>query len=845
MKRHLLKSMWARKRRLVGAGFAVVIGIAFLVATLVFSDGMRAGIDSLFTEGNSGTDVLVRSDNRIGSIESGTLGTVDADLVDELASLPEVDQAIPVVEGLAQVVAADGTPIGGEGPPTIGLNWFDYDRNPYVIVDGRAPRAAGEVMLDSGTARTGDLAVGDVTTVRVPHPETVTVVGIAELGSGKSLGGVTFAWFDTGTAQDLLIGTRDELTGVTLTAAPGVDPDALLEVVEPTLPAGTEALTGEALTAEANEEMSEDFMDFFETFLLVFAGIALLVGTFSIHNTLSILVAQRTRETALLRAIGASRRQVLISTTIEAVLLGVVASAIGLGVGLGLAYGLNAMLDAAGFGVPIDGLTLDTSTILTALIVGTAVTLVASIAPAIKASRVAPIAALRDVAVDRSASSKIRAALGALVTAGGIAVVVTASDTGDGALQRAGLGALVTLVGFVMVGPVVARTAAGLLGAPIAVVGGQSGKLARRNAMRNPRRTAGTASALMIGTAVVALFATFAASLLETFGDILDEDFTGDLVVINDNFSGVGISPELAGEIAALPEVELATPASLATLELDGRVEEPLTVVGEELDEVIDLGRMQGRFADLGDDGLAVSESFAEDRGWELGDVIPVEYADGETGTLTVRTIYESDAMMGPLMMSAAAWDDHAIRLEHFLIMIDVAEGASVEDARAAIQPLTERFGAPDVQDREEYLGAARAEIEQVLAVIYGLLGLAILIAVLGIANTLALSLHERTRELGLLRAVGQTRRQLRRTVRWESVIIAVFGTVGGVGLGTFLGWGLMEAMAASEGYGKFVAPVGTLAVIMLAAVAAGVLAAWRPARRASKLDVLEAIAVD
>lgn len=845
MKRHLLKSMWARKRRLVGAGFAVIIGIAFLVATLVFSDGMRAGIDSLFTEGNSGTDVLVRSDNQIGSIETGTLGTVDAALVDELTAVPEVDEAIPVVEGLAQVVAADGTAIGGQGPPTIGLNWADYDRNPYEIVDGRAPRAAGEVMLDSGTARTGDLAVGDVTTVRVPHPETVTVVGIAELGSGKSLGGVTFAWFETGTAQELLLGTHDQLTGVTLTADPGVEPGELLAAVEPLLPDGTEALTGEALTAEANEDLSEDFLDFFEMFLLVFAGIALLVGTFSIHNTLSILVAQRTRETALLRAIGASRRQVLLSTTVEAVLLGVVASAIGLAVGLGLAHGLNALMDAAGFGVPTDGLTLGTSTIVTALVVGTVVTSVASITPAIKASRVAPIAALRDVAVDRSGSSWIRAVLGALVTAGGIAVVVTASDAGDAALQRAGLGALLTLVGFVMVGPVVARAAAGLLGAPVAAVGGQSGKLARRNAMRNPRRTAGTASALMIGTAVVALFATFAASLLETFGDILDEDFTGDLVVINDNFSGVGMSPDLAGEIAALPQVDLATPSSLATLMIDGQVEEPLTIVGSEVGRVIDLGRMEGSFDDLGDDGLAVSESMAADRGWEIGDVLPAEYADGETGSLTVRTIYESDAIMGPLMMSEAAWNEHTIRAEHFLIMIDVAEGASVEDARAAIAPLTEQFGAPDVQDREEYLGSARAEIEQMLAVIYGLLGLAILIAVLGIANTLSLSLHERTRELGLLRAVGQTRRQLRRTVRWESVIIAVFGTVGGVGLGTFLGWGVMEAMSASEGYGKFVAPVSTLGVIMVAAVLAGVLAAWRPARRAAKLDVLEAISID
>jgi putative ABC transport system permease protein len=841
--KHVFASLWARKRRLVGGSVAIVIGVAFLAATLVLGDGMRGGIHSLFAEGNSGTDALVRSEIEIGSLESGARGTVDESLVDRLGTLAEVDQALPVVDGIAQIVGSDGEPIGGEGPPTLGANWLDFERNPYVLIEGQAPVAPDQVVIDSGAADSGDLTVGDITTVRVPEPYEVTIVGIAELSSGDSLGGVTFTWFDTATAQRLLIGDESAITSVNLTAVDDVGEEQLVAAVSPVLPEGLEAVTGTTLTAEDDADIAADFLDFFEIFLLVFAGVALLVATFTIHNTLSIVVAQRTRESALLRALGASRRHVLTAVIVESLIVGVLASAVGLVAGLGLANGLNALLSAAGFGIPISSLTLDQGTVVTSLVVGVLVTLIASLTPALKASRVAPLAALRDMDVDRSGSSIVRAVVGGLVTASGVALVIAAPETPDAAMSRMGIGALLTLIGFVMVGPVVGRWAAGLIGAPIAVAGGQTGKLARRNAMRNPRRTAGTASALMLGTAVVALFATFGASLKRSLDELIADAYEGDLVVVQDGFSGAGLSPDLADGIAALPEVETATGLAFAAVTIDGSDEEPFAMDPPAVAEVVDLEVVDGSLEAMDASGLAVSEEYADSKGWTLGSAVDVGYADGDVDTMAVEVLFEDANILGDLLMHEDAWLAHTTRADDFIVMIGVADGVGIDEARTAIAPVTAEYGAPDAQDRDEYLEAETAELDQMLGLVYGLLGLAILIALLGIANTLSLSLHERTRELGLLRAVGQTRRQLRRTVRWESVIIAVFGTVGGLALGTFLGWGMMRSLEASEGMGTFVAPAMTLVIVLAAAIVAGVVAAVRPARRAAKLDVLDAIA--
>jgi putative ABC transport system permease protein len=845
-----VKSLWSRKRRLLGASTAVVIGVAFLVATLILGDSMRTGFATFFADSNKGIDLFIRNGTEVGSDDYVQKGTLDEALVDMLAVQPGVERVAANIEGTAQIVATDGTPIGGEGPPTLGGNWIDDTGvsgpgfNGYSITEGRAPAADNEVVIDRGSAKEGKLHIGDTTTVLTPEPVKVDVVGIVAFGSDDNIGGASYTGFTFGAAQQHLLGQAGRITSILVAADDGVTPEQLRTALIPVLPTDSETLTGAERTEEEKQALNDDFLGFFEAFLLAFAVVALLVATFSIHNTFSILVAQRTRESALLRALGASRRQVLIAVGGEALALSFIASAIGIGAGVGLAAGLKALMDAAGFGLPSAiGLEIETATMVTGMVVGIAVTLVATIAPAIKATRIAPLAAMRDVAVDRSGASKARAILGLLVTAAGVATVFTATRTPDDALATAGLGALVTMIGAVILGPVVATLATSVLGAPVAVLRGHAGSLARRNAMRNPRRSAGTASALMFGTAVVALFATFGSSMKASFEGLVDDSFAGDLVVAQNGFSGSPLPEEMTPAIAALAEVEIAAALANAPIVLDGNDEIATAADPEPFAAAGDLDVIAGSLASMTANGVAVSEAYAGDHGWTIGTVVPVAFADGSTDQLSVEAIYSRRNIVGDVIITDEIWQPHQGRSGDSAILVSLASGVRSADGKAAVQAVSDRFHGPDVQDRNEFANSISEDVDQMLGLIYGLLGLAILIAVLGIANTLSLSIHERTRELGLLRAVGQSRRQLRSTVRWESVIIAIFGTVGGIALGTFLGWGIVRAMLAQEGIGIFEAPIATLVAVLGLAMVAGIVAAVRPARRAAKLDILQAIA--
>ncbi len=836
--------MWSRKRRLISSGISVVIGVAFLAATMVLGDAMSAGVKSLFTEGNATTDALVRNSTELGTGEVVERGTLPASLVGSLADEPGVLAAAGIVDGVAQINGSDGKPVGGDGPPTIGTTWIDDPRlQSFEIADGRAPVGANEVVIDRGTADKAHLHVGDRTTVRVPAVIPVTVVGIAQLPSGASMGGVTFTFFAADEAASILYGNADIVTSVALAGEPGWSQDRLRDAVAATLPTEAEALTGTQLTTEQTSDIEDDFLGFMRTFLMIFAGVALVVATFSIHNTFSILVAQRTRESALMRALGASKRQILGSVLAEGALVGIVSAGVGLGAGIGLAHGLDALLDSLGFGIPTGSLTASTSTIVTTLVVGSVVTLVASVAPSIKAGRVAPLAALRDVSVDRSSASKWRMVIGLLLTAAGFGVAFGATSQPDSAVPLAGLGAAIALVGMVVLGPVVARFAASVLGAPAAVFRRRTGGLARRNAMRNPRRTAGTASALMIGTAVVAVFATFGSSMKASLDDVIRSSFGGDLVVSQQQASGSALDAALAPAIAALPEVKTVATIGNAAVRLDGRSEDPAVIDPTAMDAVVDMGVRQGSLDGMADDAIAISTKYATTNRLDLGTAVTMQFVDGSSQTVHVGAIYEERNIIGDILITDALWAPHAIHSGDVAVLIDLRDGVSVADGRAAVAAVAERFGAPKPQDRSEFVDSASEGADQMLTLVYGLLGLAIVIALLGIANTLSLSIHERTRELGVMRAVGQTRGQLRATVRWESVIIAVFGTVGGLALGTTLGWGLMRAMKAQAQIGVFDPPITTLAVVLGVAVVAGVVAALRPARRAAKLDVLAAIA--
>jgi putative ABC transport system permease protein len=848
MLRVSLKGLWAHKRRLFGTVFAVLLGVTFLVGTLVLGDTMRAGFNDLFTEVNRGTDAVVRNASEISSQEGGQQrGLIDISLVDTIREVDGVRAAAPSVLGFGQIVGKNGNPIGGNGPPTIAASWTeDPQLNPWTVADGNPPEANGEVAIDRRVAKDEDIAIGDTIVVLTPDPTSVKVVGILTIGGEDSLGAVTFAAFTFEQAQDLFMPSTQVASEIDVSAENGVSQEQLVENLKPVLPNGVEAITGDELTKENNDDINEQFLGFFETFLLVFAFIALVVACFSIYNTFTILVAQRTRESALLRAIGASRGQVLASIALESLAIGLVASILGLLAGIGLAAGLRSLFDALGFGVPTGAITVKPSTIVYAFAVGLVVTLIATLFPAIRASRVPPLAALRDVAVEKLGISKIRLVLGIVFAAIGVALVISVAVRG-GDILPAGVGALLTIIGVVILGPIAARPASSVLGRPIAAVRRMSGRLARENAMRNPRRTAATASALMVGIAVVTLFTVFAASLKAAIDDTVSKQFGGDLVIMNENFSGAGLSPQMTQEIAQLPEVSIATAQGVGQMRLDEKDVQISNIDPKPFSQLIDLDVKEGSVADLTDDQVAVSEKAAKDENFELGQKVTGEFiSDNAKQEFTIGAIYGSNQLVGNYVLTKDAWDAHAPQPSDLIVMIELADGVSIAEGKQAVQQVADKFFAPDVQDRDEFIKSQAEQINIFLTIIYALLVLAIIIALFGIANTLSLSVYERIRELGLLRAVGQTRSQLRSMVRWESVIIAVFGTFGGILVGLFLGWGIVKVVARAEDFPTpYTVPFGQLIGVLIVGAFVGLLAGWRPARRASKLNILEAIATE
>ncbi len=842
------KRILSDRRRLAGTAVAVVLGVAFLTAALVTGDTMNSGFDSLFSSANAGTDVVVRDATTVGAGEDRQRGTVSADLADELADIDGVAAVASVVEGVGQLLDADGDAIGGGGPPTIAASWIgDSPLNPWTVADGRAPQAVAdgspfEVVVDLTTLGNSGLSIGDAATVLTPVPTPVTIVGTLRFGHADSLGPTTYTAFDAAAATELF-GQPGAVNEIRIAAIDGVDAEELRATIESVLPPGEEAITGAELTAEMLDDIESDFLGMFRMILLAFSGIALVVAAFSIHNTFSILVAQRTRTAALLRTVGADRRQVLTATVLEALVIGVIGSLAGLAAGSGIAYGLHLLMESSDFALGTDGIAVGVATVITAIVVGVGTSLLASVAPAVRASRVAPLAALRETAIDRSASSRVRLIAGGALTAGGIALVVTAtSGTIGSPLAQAGLGALSTLVGAVAIGPVAARPAAAVIGLVPRVLRGQPGRLARRNAMRDPRRTASSASALMVGTAVVALFVTVGASIKSTVEGVIDRDFGGDLVIMPASFGGAGLDPELATALTELPEVASATGMGIASMRIDGEGVAPAVADVAALNSVLDLDVVSGSLDDVAAGSVVVGDVYAQDHDLAVGSTVVAEFADGTTTDLTVAATIGSTINTGEWIISPQDWAPHTAQLGDVVVLVDLVDGVSEDTGVAAVTTVTDAFAAPEPQTRSEYVDTIGAEIDQMLFIVYGMLAIAVLIAVMGIANTLSLSIHERTRELGMLRALGQSRSATRSAVRWESVIVAVFGTFGGIVLGTFLGWGLLQAVADELGYGVVDIPVGTLGVVLGLAALAGVAAAWRPARRAAKVDVLDAL---
>ena len=842
-----IKGLLAHKLRLALTALSVVLGVSFVAGTFVLTDTINHTFDNVFAEVTSGVDVTVRAQSGFGDDPGleATRDTVPASLVATVERLPGVKQAEGSVGGYAQPVKADGKAVTTGGAPNLGFNWGNVDAlNPLEVRTGRPPAAANEVMLDALTAREHDFRLGQrVRVLTRAGSEEFTVVGTAGFGSADNLAGATLTIFDTPTAQRLF-GKEGAFDTVDVVADDGVSPAELQQRLASALPPDVQVITG----AEVGEETADAVksgLGFFGTALLTFAGISLFVGAFIIFNTFSILVAQRTRELALLRALGASRRQVLGSVLAESLVVGLVSSAVGLGLGLIVAIGLQSLLKGFGIDLPSTDTQFLPRTVIASFIVGVGVTLVAAVGPARRAAKVPPMAALRDGGTSQTTDSlRRRGIVGAIVTGLGAAALFAGLFGGmDNGLPMVGLGAGLSFLGVAILSPLVARPMAAAIGSPLPRIAGTAGKLGRQNAMRNPRRTAATAAALMIGLGLVGCVSVMASSIKESAVEIFDRSLAADYTISTDQFVST-ISPDVAARLASQPEIGAVTGLKNGPFKIDDSTKyltgaDPTTV-----SEVLNVDVQSGEYSALGRGEILVAEETAEDEGWSVGDPLRVAFARTGEAELRIGGTFARNELLGSYLVSTAVFEANYTEALDFVVLAKAAPGVAPQASRAAVERVAADYPNVTVRDQAETKDQQRQQVNQLVGLISALLGLAILIAFFGIVNTLALSVFERTRELGLLRAVGMSRRQVRSMVRGESVITSVLGAVLGLAVGVIFGWALVSALS-DEGIDDLVIPGGQLLTYVVVAAIAGVVAAVGPARRAARLDVLAAISHD
>lgn len=842
MLRTALKDVSQRKLRLLATGIAVILGVAFVAGTFVLTDTVGRSFDDLFASVNRGTDAVVRSAHKQnGQFGNGTQRPqIPESLVSKVAAVPGVAHAVGGTEGYAQLIDKSGDAIGNpnQGPPTQGTTWTTVKSlNPFHVVDGHPPRGDHQVVLDKGSADKGHFHVGDkISLLTLKGRIHVVVAGIAKFGTADSPGGASISLFAPAAAQKLL-GAPGQVDNIRVAAKPGVSQPQLVKRIDKVLPEGVQAVTGKKITKQDQDAIRQG-LGFFTTFLLVFAVVSLVVGAFIIVNTFSIIVAQRTRELALFRAMGASRRQVLASVLVEAFAVGLVSAVIGLGLGILTALGLKAALSAFGVDLPATGLLVKPRTIIVAIVVGVVVTLLSAILPARRAARVPPVAAMRDVAVDDSGQSRIRPITGLVLL--GLAGALFASGIAGHDVKVVGIAAGVLLVGLIFLGPVIARYLGSWLGSPVAALRGITGRLARQNTARSPRRTASTASALGIGVALVAFITVFASSAKASVNHLVDNQFRADYVVA----SAAGKVPEaLVAKIDQSPQVGAVAAFRTAPVKVLGQSNVSDSDLAQ-LSQVMDLNVTEGDLAKVGRDGIAISARKAKDKHLRLGSPVTVKFLDGSRRTFKVEALYKADSMAGPVLLNEKGLASVARENSAQLLVVKRADGVEPAQLRHTLDRLTAPYPTAKVQDTAQFKNSQAKQVNGLLAFIYVLLALAVIIALIGIANTMGLSILERTRELGLLRAVGMSRSQTRSTVRLESVLIAAAGTVLGIALGVGLGVAVIKAIPSHNGLTEVAIPLSLVLIFVLGLIV-GVIAAVWPARRAAKLDVLRAIATE
>lgn len=829
-----LRQIAANKLRVLATSFAVVLGVAFLAGTLILTDTIRGTLDNVLAKAHAGTDAYIRgaSPLNLGYGRSGR--PVSTSLLDTIRKVEGVQRASIEVTGYAQILDKAGKAIGTANGGLLGRNWMSNPTlNPFIISSGRPPAGPNEIAIDKHSADTAKLHVGDHTTVLSKgQPRPATIVGIVRFGSVDTPGALSVVLFDDVTAQAVL-NDPGQVDAIVVTAKKGVAPDTLVARLTPIVGVSNEVISGAALTKEHQRQINKD-IDQFGTFLTIFALIALFVGAFIINNTFSIIVSQRTKEMAMLRAVGATGSQVRRAVLIEASVTGVVASTIGLAAGIGLAKGLQILLRAVGVDLPLDRLAITAPTAFISIAVGTVITFASAVLPARRASKVAPIAALRDVAQDHSAVSTRRTVTGVVATAAAVAIVIVGRNTRD--LKVIGIGSVALFLASSVLGPVLSRPFTALFGSAIARLRGTAGTIARENATRNPTRTARTATSLMIGVALVSFLTLFAASLKASGAQAIRADYHGTLIVDSGAIDGSsGLSPTLARKLKTLPGVRSVAEQRNTAIETDGTPGFLTAYDTATIGKLFDLGRVNGDLTKLGTDGIAVYTE-AGRKTVRLGDTRNLTFPAGKS-TFTVRATYDHGAaFLGHQFVDLAAFEANLSTSLDARLFIDTDNPTAVEQAAGS-------YPTAKVLTNEQFIVQQNGKTETILTLMYALLGLAGFIALLGIGNTLALSIHQRKRELGLLRAVGMNRSQVRSSVRWESTIIALFGTGLGLAIGTFLGWAMVGALA-HQGTGQLVIPAGPIITVAVIAVAAGIGASILPARRAARVDILTAIAV-
>lgn len=825
---------------------AVAIGVAFIGGILTLTDSMTRTFDDLFADINEGTDAWVRGE---GAFDTGFEGgntemrpRIDASLVDTILGVDGVAEAEGSITGYTRLIDKDGEPYGDPnfGAPTFGASWNEVDDlNPFNLVEGsRSPQNSGEIVIDKATADATDYAVGDTATFETSAGTgEAEIVGIAKFGTADGPLGASFVLFDLDTAEQL-IAEPGKVDGIGIVAADGVSQTQVRDRVADTLKSDgddVDVITGDELTEENQDQLATQF-SFFRQFLLIFGLISIVVGGFVIFTSFSFIVAQRQRQTALLRAIGASRSQVLRSIVTESLLVGVLASIVGYGLGVLLASGLASLM----LGDQTQLAILPTS-FITALLVGSIVTLLSAFVPAWRASKVPPVAAMRAVAVDTSGRSWIRLVIGAVALLIGLAALT--SGLGDGGFSFIGLGIFFVFVSLVVFGPAAARPGASVLGAPLPRVKGIVGRLAQLNTGRNPKRTAYTASALMIGLGVVCLFLVLNASVRQSIDEIIDERFTGDFVVASEaSMMGGGLPSQVEDDINDLSDVDVAAGIRFGFAEVDGSATTISGVDPERAFQLFDVGVSEGNADALNDGGIATTVDKARDEGWKVGDPIKVVFAETGTKELPLVALIDDDQLTGSYVVGTQVFEDNIPNSGDALILVKLNDGVTVDQARPELEGVVNQFASAELQDLDQYKDANKAQFNQILIMMSVLLTITIIIAMIGIVNTLILSVVERTQEIGLTRAVGASRRQIRSAIRWEALLIAAFGLLAALATGVLFGWVVVEALK-DEGFSAFVVPFGALIAVTIFTGVLTFLAALFPAAWAARRPILAAIA--